>query len=344
MLTKAEESSVFARCRRGCLCTRASDVCAGKRSTVTPTIPSVFYAFGQSLYRVLIDTWDWTRMHALVVMHRRTLCENVDSAIIKVPFYTTNIYILCVASMHRIIMYRYIDISIHIDESLHPYMKVKLLFINHRLYRTCMSSPADTKLWGRWGRKVTDEQMLSCFCSVRMTFSSCRSTTLTAPESSAAASRAPLSFTDSQFISSSPTSVSSVTAVFRFLESSTLTVRPWEAYSTQGVDGENAMHVTSSSALRCSLETGDPSWLHRVSSPASAPVATICSDSEEAPAQSTGVAWPPVHKRDILQFTHKQSVGGSALQVIRLHFQVTSKVTGEFYRFWIHSADLRVWR
>ncbi len=26
-------------------------------------------------------------MHALVVMHRRTLCENVDSAKIKVPFY-----------------------------------------------------------------------------------------------------------------------------------------------------------------------------------------------------------------------------------------------------------------
>ncbi len=48
-------------------------------------------------------------MHALAVMHRRTLCENVDSAIIKVPFYTTDIDILCVASMHRIIMYRYID-------------------------------------------------------------------------------------------------------------------------------------------------------------------------------------------------------------------------------------------
>ncbi len=41
-------------------------------------------------------------MHALVVMHRRTLYENVDSAKIKVPFYTTDIYILRVASMHRI--------------------------------------------------------------------------------------------------------------------------------------------------------------------------------------------------------------------------------------------------
>ncbi len=53
-------------------------------------------------------------MHALAVMHRRTLCENVDSAKIRVPFYTTDIDILLMASMHRII------ISIHIDESLHP--------------------------------------------------------------------------------------------------------------------------------------------------------------------------------------------------------------------------------
>ncbi len=53
-------------------------------------------------------------------MHRRTLCENVDSAKIKVPFYTTDIDIMHVASMHRIVIHR-IDISIHIDESLHPY-------------------------------------------------------------------------------------------------------------------------------------------------------------------------------------------------------------------------------
>ncbi len=31
-------------------------------------------------------TWDWMRMHTLALMHRRTLCENVDSAKIKVPF------------------------------------------------------------------------------------------------------------------------------------------------------------------------------------------------------------------------------------------------------------------
>ncbi len=47
-------------------------------------------------------------------MHWRTLYENVDSAKIEVPFYTTDIDILRVASMHRN------DISIHIDESLHP--------------------------------------------------------------------------------------------------------------------------------------------------------------------------------------------------------------------------------
>ncbi len=39
----------------------------------------------------------------LVVMHRRTLCENVDSAKIKVPFYTTDVHILRVGSMHRIV-------------------------------------------------------------------------------------------------------------------------------------------------------------------------------------------------------------------------------------------------
>ncbi len=51
-------------------------------------------------------------MHALVVMHRRTLCENVDRAKIKVPFYTTDIDVLCVASMHRIVMH-HIDISMN---------------------------------------------------------------------------------------------------------------------------------------------------------------------------------------------------------------------------------------
>ncbi len=52
----------------------------------------------------------------LAGMHRRILNENVDCVKIKVRFYTIDIDILCVASMHRIV----IDISIHIDESLHP--------------------------------------------------------------------------------------------------------------------------------------------------------------------------------------------------------------------------------
>ncbi len=44
-------------------------------------------------------------------MHKRTLCENVDSAKIKVPFYITEIDILRVASLasYRHTLYRYID-------------------------------------------------------------------------------------------------------------------------------------------------------------------------------------------------------------------------------------------
>ncbi len=41
----------------------------------------------------------------LVVMHRRTLYENVDSAEIKVPFYGYRYLQVCVASMHRIIIH-----------------------------------------------------------------------------------------------------------------------------------------------------------------------------------------------------------------------------------------------
>ncbi len=62
--------------------------------------------FALCLRAVLISgpgMWDLTRMHALAVMHRRTLYENVDSAKIKVLFYTTDIDILRVASMHRIV-------------------------------------------------------------------------------------------------------------------------------------------------------------------------------------------------------------------------------------------------
>ncbi len=51
-------------------------------------------------------------MHALAVMHRRTLYENVDSAKIKVPFYTTDINILRVVPMPRIAIHC-IDISMN---------------------------------------------------------------------------------------------------------------------------------------------------------------------------------------------------------------------------------------
>ncbi len=74
------------------------------------------YMLALCLRTVLISspgTWDWMRRHALVVMHRRTLYENVDSPKIKVPFYTTDIDILRVVSSYIV--------SIYIDESLHPY-------------------------------------------------------------------------------------------------------------------------------------------------------------------------------------------------------------------------------
>ncbi len=101
--------SVCARFRCVCLCTENfSHIARLQQSRASYMLASCFRA-------VLIsspDTWDWTRMHALMVMHRRTLYENVDSAKIKVPFYTTDIDILCVALMHRIVIHC-IDISMN---------------------------------------------------------------------------------------------------------------------------------------------------------------------------------------------------------------------------------------
>ncbi len=54
------------------------------------------------------DAWDWRSMHALVVMHRRTLCENVDRDKIKAPLFTTDIDILRDASSCIISIYRWI--------------------------------------------------------------------------------------------------------------------------------------------------------------------------------------------------------------------------------------------
>ncbi len=54
------------------------------------------------------DTWDWTRMHALVVMHRRTLCENVDSVKIKVPFYRYQYFTHGIDASYHHTLYWYI--------------------------------------------------------------------------------------------------------------------------------------------------------------------------------------------------------------------------------------------
>ncbi len=83
---------------------------------------SIRYRFSYPAIRSLIsspDTETERECTALAVMYRWTFCENVDSAQIKVSFYTTDIDILRVASMHRIVIHR-IDISIHIYESLQP--------------------------------------------------------------------------------------------------------------------------------------------------------------------------------------------------------------------------------
>ncbi len=102
-------------CVRAC----ASDVCArasvrGKlltqRSTVTSTIPSVFYARLVLSGSPYIESW-YVRLNVLVVMHRRTFCENVDRAKIKVTFYKYryfNAWHRCIVSIYRSIsMNRY---------------------------------------------------------------------------------------------------------------------------------------------------------------------------------------------------------------------------------------------
>ncbi len=75
-----------------------------------------FYTLASCLRAVLIsspDMWDWTRTHAVVVMHRRTLYENVDSAKIKVPFYRYRYFTRGIDASYRHTLYRYIDESLH---------------------------------------------------------------------------------------------------------------------------------------------------------------------------------------------------------------------------------------
>ncbi len=105
---------VCVRVLQMCVCACASDVCTGNFSHSARLLlqqSRASYVLTSCLRAVLIsspDTWDWTRMHVLAVMHRQTLYENVDSAKIKVPFYMTDIDILRVASMHHT-LYRYIN-------------------------------------------------------------------------------------------------------------------------------------------------------------------------------------------------------------------------------------------
>ncbi len=104
--TELTRLSVCVRFR--CVCLRALQCAENFSHSARLQQSRAFYMLSSCFRAVLIsspDTWDWTRMHALMVMHRRTLYENVNSAKIKVPFYTTDIDILCVALMHRIVIH-----------------------------------------------------------------------------------------------------------------------------------------------------------------------------------------------------------------------------------------------
>ncbi len=117
ILKKAEENWTIR--------TLSMSVCAHKTPHTT------FYQLSRASFTLALclevvltssrDTWDWTRMHMLVVMHRRTLRENVYSVkirwlfILQISiFYAWNRYIVWVETWS---MYR----SIHIDVTLHPY-------------------------------------------------------------------------------------------------------------------------------------------------------------------------------------------------------------------------------
>ncbi len=114
---------------RGCLCARAWDVCVRALQMCVCVCACVlqcaenfshsarlllqqsrlFYKLALCLRAVLIsspDTWDWTRMHAVVVMHRRTLYENVDGAFLQISiFYAWH---RCIVSSYIVSIYRWI--------------------------------------------------------------------------------------------------------------------------------------------------------------------------------------------------------------------------------------------
>ncbi len=100
-----------------CVCACASDVCAENFSHSARLLLQqswASYMLALCLRAVLIsspDTWDWTRMHALAVMHRRTLCENVGRAKIKGDFlcYRYRYFTCGIDALYRHTLYRYID-------------------------------------------------------------------------------------------------------------------------------------------------------------------------------------------------------------------------------------------
>ncbi len=150
MLKKAEESSVFTSCWRIYLCACALDVCAGNFSHSARLFRQqsrASYMLALCVRAVLIlspGTWDWTRMHALVVIHRRTLCENVDSAKIKVPFIQQiSIFYAwhrCIVSSYIVSIYRWI-----VTPLVGPYPQ------RFRSLKKCFANPSSlfiqNKLW-----------------------------------------------------------------------------------------------------------------------------------------------------------------------------------------------------
>ncbi len=119
---KGTKTAVLSRVAKGVakfrsVAPHASDVCAENFSHSARLLYACLVPSGN---RVLNDTWVWTRVHALAIMHRRTLCENVDSAKLKVPFYTidTDIY-----AWHRRIVSSYI-VSIYWSISMNRYTRI----------------------------------------------------------------------------------------------------------------------------------------------------------------------------------------------------------------------------
>ncbi len=98
-----------------CVCLRALQCAENFSHSARLQQSRAFYMLASCFRAVLIlspDTWDWTRMHTLMVMHRRTLYENVDSAKIKVPFILQiSIFYAwhwCIVSSYIVSIYRWI--------------------------------------------------------------------------------------------------------------------------------------------------------------------------------------------------------------------------------------------